>query len=569
MRASEYLKRGLLLIPALLSFHCANQLPPGGGEADLIPPKIVSTYPENRTTGFGDNYFEIEFSEYVDKRTFKDAIFISPPVDGNLEVSWTNRYARVFFPSELRPDMTYSISIGTDVVDYNNRNRMDSAFTFAFSTGEKIDNGKIEGFVSDEKPSGIMLFAYRIEGDTIDPSIHKPDYISQAGTNGYFKLDYLAYGKYRIFAVKDEFRDRVFQPEQDLIGMPHTDIPLSEEDSAFYGLNYVMQKIDTTGPKLFSAVMTDRQHILLTLSEEADTSAYKRENFSITDSAYRKIANPLFVFKGRTKEKELVLVTDTLFREEESYYLLSENLRDRKGNLSGTDTVEITVSVKPDTLKPVIYSTEPNIYSDKIDFAYPEFIFRLDDATDMFGGAKPLAERISFGDTVGNRIKFDFRRLDDGSYMIKAAEELKPETYYEIKFMKEDIKDAAGNSYRDSLYNYAFKTITGLEFTGLSGTVKYADTSKNPLLILRNKDEKKLVYRQKLKSDATFEFERIVPGTYFLTLVHDENGNGEIDAGFPYPFVPAESFSTFREEIKLPARWSVTNFNFIYNERIF
>jgi len=149
MRASEYLKRGLLLIPALLSFHCANQLPPGGGEADLIPPKIVSTYQENRTTGFGDNYFEIEFSEYVDKRTFKDAIFISPPVDGNLEVSWTNRYARVFFPSELRPDMTYSISIGTDVVDYNNRNRMDSAFTFAFSTGEKIDNGKIEGFVSD------------------------------------------------------------------------------------------------------------------------------------------------------------------------------------------------------------------------------------------------------------------------------------------------------------------------------------------------------------------------------------------------------------------------------------
>ncbi len=29
---------------------CANQLPPGGGEVDKIPPEIIYSYPENGTT---------------------------------------------------------------------------------------------------------------------------------------------------------------------------------------------------------------------------------------------------------------------------------------------------------------------------------------------------------------------------------------------------------------------------------------------------------------------------------------------------------------------------------------
>ncbi len=57
-----------------LLLGCANQLPPGGGEVDKIPPEIIYSYPENGTINFKDDYIEFEFSEYVDKRSFKDAI---------------------------------------------------------------------------------------------------------------------------------------------------------------------------------------------------------------------------------------------------------------------------------------------------------------------------------------------------------------------------------------------------------------------------------------------------------------------------------------------------------------
>ena len=70
------------LIAALpiLFFRCANQMSPGGGEVDKIPPEIIEVYPEVGTTNFSDNYFEITFSEYVDKRSVQDAIFISPAI---------------------------------------------------------------------------------------------------------------------------------------------------------------------------------------------------------------------------------------------------------------------------------------------------------------------------------------------------------------------------------------------------------------------------------------------------------------------------------------------------------
>ncbi len=79
------------LIFILLSFiliKCANQLPPPGGEPDSIPPIVVEFYPPNGTINFDENYFEIEFSEYVDKRSVTEAIFISPFIEGAFEYSW-------------------------------------------------------------------------------------------------------------------------------------------------------------------------------------------------------------------------------------------------------------------------------------------------------------------------------------------------------------------------------------------------------------------------------------------------------------------------------------------------
>ena len=180
-----------LLISFLLS-TCANQLPPGGGEVDKIPPEIVEVYPVDGTTNFSDDYFEIGFSEYVDKRSVQDAIFISPAIEGEKEYDWSGKYLRVYFPAALKEKTTYVITIGTDAVDYNNKNRMAEAYTFTFSTGNEIDRRVVTGKVYDTKAEDVMIFAYRTDQEwrrkmndtTTNLLVAKPDYISRQEKKG-------------------------------------------------------------------------------------------------------------------------------------------------------------------------------------------------------------------------------------------------------------------------------------------------------------------------------------------------------------------------------------------------
>jgi PBP1b-binding outer membrane lipoprotein LpoB len=51
-----------MLAAAVLFAGCANQLAPGGGEIDRIPPEIVETYPADGAVNFNDEYIEFGFS---------------------------------------------------------------------------------------------------------------------------------------------------------------------------------------------------------------------------------------------------------------------------------------------------------------------------------------------------------------------------------------------------------------------------------------------------------------------------------------------------------------------------
>jgi len=65
----------------VIIWKCANQLAPTGGEVDRIPPEVVEVFPADGTINYEEQYFEITFSEYVDKRSVQDAIFISPSIE--------------------------------------------------------------------------------------------------------------------------------------------------------------------------------------------------------------------------------------------------------------------------------------------------------------------------------------------------------------------------------------------------------------------------------------------------------------------------------------------------------
>lgn len=544
-----------LVIYLFFLVSCANQLPPGGGEIDITPPEITSVFPQEGTINFDENFFRVWFSEYVDKRSFREAIFVSPAIEGEIEVSWTGRRATVTFPKGLRDDFTYVVTIGTDVVDVNNRNRMAQAFTFSFATGDKIDKRSISGKVYDKDADGVMLFAYRVNDDTTDYLNAKPDYISQVGKDGTFTLNGLAEDSYRIFAVKDQLRDLLFQAEMDRIGMPYSDIQLRDYDSAYTGLNFFLMSADTTKPRLISAVMTDNRHILVTLSKPADSTIITASNFSIIDSTDNSEFTILHAFKGNTKPEELVLITENLLNLENNYFLRADRLIDQAGNLYFDDYAPLTVSDRLDTSTVKIFKTFPSDLN-KVDFKNVKLRFYFDDAF-----AKESAEAtINFTDTMGVRVPHSIRFPDDATIEIIPESNLRVDADYLVTLDFKLIKDVSGN-FKDTVTVYKLRTISGLEFTGLSGKV-VAENLDHFILVLESVETKEKNYKTNVSEKGEFTFERIDPGKYLMWGFYDSNQNNKYDHGYPSPLVYAERFFVYKDVLELRPRWSITDIVF-------
>ena len=556
----EFIKEKLKYIPILfliISWQCANQLPPSGGGIDLVPPKIVKTYPQNGTVNYNKDYVEFEFSKYLQNRTLQEALFISPAIKGELKFDWSGTSVKIYFPEKLRENTTYIITVGTDLKDYNNGNPLAEAYNLTFATGNKIDNGEITGRIYAEQPSGTLLYAYVIGDSAINPVVKKPDFVSQSGNDGMYKILGLAPGYYRVFAVDDKSGSFLYDPQQDKIGIPFQDVHITTKDSLFSGLDFFLSNRDTLKPRIQSAIMTDVDHLFLTFSKDIDTSMIKSSNFFIYDSTSNKKFKVLYAYKGNKKDNEMNLVQTNKFPAKDEVYLIVKKITDKLGNQFENDYSIITLGDRPDTTKPGIFNVIPSPNTNQADYEDQKFSFYVSDAID----SNLVKTGITFSDTSGIRIPYSIHFYDDASFYIQSEKYLTARTDYLIKLDLRKFKNAAGKYY-DSVYTYKFQTINGLDFTGVTGRVHEKDSVKFPVLVLQGIDNRKNIYYQKPDSTKKFKFTRITGGKYRLWYFNDTDQSGNYTIGNSYPFKPAEKFSFYPDTLNLRPRWTVTGIDF-------
>ncbi len=542
----------LIILTFIFINSCAHQLPPGGGELDKIPPEVVEIYPLDGTINYDDNYFEIEFSEYVDRRSLKDALFISPNIEGRLIYEWTGTSISVEFVEGLKEDVTYTITVGTDLVDRNNKNRMASSFTFSFSTGSTIDRRTISGRVYSDDQEGVLIYTYKMDEDVDTLLKRKPDYVSQTGNDGSFKLYGLGESNYRLFAIKDEYRDLIYDLNLDLIGLPNQDISLQGSDTSFTGIYFRLFKADTTAPRLLKGIMTDERHILATFTEKIDDDLLTSDNFYVIDSTTNKQSAITFVFSKQGKFDEIVLVPEIKLESENDVFLIAKILKDTVDNKYANDFVQLTVSDRPDTIPANVTASEPENYS-TVDFIDPKIKFYFNDGFRK----EDIQRNITFTDTLYKGVPFKISFNDDATMIVSPLKNLITEKDYIIKLDLNAFVDAAGNK-QDSIYEFKFNTISGLDFTGVNGKLLNVHFHKNPVLVLENIDNEKLKY-QKNVSEEDFTFERVEAGKYLLWCYFDEDSNYQYSYGWPDPIKFSERFSVYSDTLKLKPRWVITD----------
>jgi hypothetical protein len=553
-------KKSELIFLLMLSFlsGCANQMAPGGGEVDKIPPTVIESFPKDGSTNFHENYLEIKFSEYVDRSSVQNAIFISPALQKGFEYSWTGKTLEIDIKDTLLSNTTYAVTIGTDVADLNNRNKMAESFSFVFSTGDRIDKGKITGMVRNEKISDVMVYAYQIEKD-FDPAKIKPNYISQIGESGKFSLVGLRDGEYKILAMRDNLKDYLYQRNEDQFGVQSKKISLvTPQVMEVNNVDFFLTKEDTIAPKLSAAFMKDRNHLIVEFSEGIDSSKIDRNNFFIRDTVSNDKIIPSYFYKADLKPNQFYLG----FKDTSSFknYLLTANdFADIQGNLTRMDRLPFVYKADKDTFPNRIVKVFGDIFENKIDYEKPFVRIQFLDAIDSI----EVASRVRIEEKKHN-IPFELTKVDDALYCLHLLQKLKQGADYLLKF---DVKNYSDISRKmvDTIYQHKFTSTSELDYSGVSGLITSNDSTQN-YVIIESINPPKKTYQQKVDAKKKFDFKKVIPGKYLAWVYKDRNKNGKYDFGKIKPFSFSEEFKYFPDTLNLRARWPVGDVNIMLDK---
>lgn len=206
---------------------CAQINVLSGGAKDESAPVIDSakTYPLNGQTNFSGNVVHLKFNEYITLVKPNDNILVTPRPTVAPTFDAHNKTLEIIFNEPLTDNTTYTINFNHAVADITERN--DSIFQYVFSTGDYIDSLAIFGEVTDgftNRGSEDFLIALypmqdEIQFDSI-PYKLKPTYIAQADASGNFKLNYLKYGVYFLFAIEDKNKNLLLDNDEEFAFLP-------------------------------------------------------------------------------------------------------------------------------------------------------------------------------------------------------------------------------------------------------------------------------------------------------------------------------------------------------------
>ena len=343
-----------IMVVALCIYACANRGYPEGGPKDETPPQVVEEVPLSYTTNFKAKRVNIYFDEFVQLNDINNKFIFSPPVKKDPKVSLKGKYVQVAIPDSLRENTTYSLDFADAIVDNNESNPL-GFYRYVFSTGERIDTLELGGTVvnaeSYEPVMGVLVALYEKQGDSI-PLKELPDYIARTDSSGNFRLTNLREGHYRVMAIEDANRDKMYTPESEMFAwMDTTVFPVVEPATRVDTFRVIEKIVEADTILRDSIVRTDYlaygpSNLYLRLFLEKLTQLYMVED----DRKEREQLNFIFSIPGENGLE--VTLWDTLATEPlpQDWYF--------KEHSAGNDTLTLWIKdstvYKKDTLNVIL-----------------------------------------------------------------------------------------------------------------------------------------------------------------------------------------------------------------------
>lgn len=539
VRANRRDFRVLYVLVALGLSSCAKMGAPPGGPEDKTGPLLVSNYPEVNAVNVPRSMVaRLEFSEPVNRSSVEAALFLSPDPLQRLRYRWRGQILELVYLDELEEDRTYVISVGNQAKDLRG-NPTGETFTIAFSTGSRIDRGRVEGWVTDqETPQGVSIWAYVPPTESgIDPSSKSPEYRIQPDETGRFRLGYMRAGAYRVFAIVDRDRNGLWNPSVEPIGLPPWDVSVTDTTVSWVSFKLAIQ--DTVPPALRSVKEVHPFEIQLRTTAPVDTlSAVFVSQAGDTTHALDEYAD--------------VEESDTwhVFTEERlaaGKWLATAAGTSQFGEM-WADTESLEVRDRADTTRPKILSSDPpikgrarNVLPDlTLEYAEPVVL----DSTGLADAYLIDPDR----DSVTVRFQQQTPRIvhviPDSAFI---------PGNYSLTLNGAAIRDMSGNDFGDSTMELRFGFYT-LDSLG-SLRIKFSASSHRYVLDLFAVKGHERIETRVITAPTDVVYADLPAGKYTLEIIRDINSDSSYTFGRMAPWQFSEPYIVPPDTISIRAKW--------------
>jgi hypothetical protein len=587
MNRSMVARLFLFTVLFFLIAACAKISSPSGGLRDRTPPVVIKSVPLNGKKNFRGKTISITFNEYVVLDKISEKLMVSPPLKKKPGVFLRGKSVVTEFEEELKDSTTYTFYFQDAIKDLNEGNVLEN-FKFVFSTGPVIDSlsvtGNVYNSVNLEVPQKTMVLMYREMADSAVQK-HLPEYISMVDQFGYFRIDNVRAGKYRLYALKDVDNSKNYNLVEEEFAFMNSPIEVSPEK------NLIPVLKDTTKIKTETKVSKETKGNKEKVSVQ-DTVGLKGENQLILFAALKKshyltgssrsqkyqmlytLSLPpdtmKFEFKIPGSEKNSYILersinNDTLKVWLSDSALFSQPLLTTLVKYPFTDSVG-TLGYKEDTIqmrfvmprvprgikvKKTKFSFETNI---KNGVMKPGQNIVLKSQTPF---SQPDTSRIRLFQLLDStRIKIPFRLISDSinscRYFLNAS--LLPAKKY--LFIADSV--SFGNIYNE------YSDSTGIKFSVREVesycklTLNIDSTNGSSIIQLLNNTEK-LVSETYIKRDGKVVFPLLESGAYRIRAIFDLNGDGKWTTGDFTSGRQPEPVSYYPDEIYIKTNFEIDN----------
>lgn len=515
---------------------CASQSPLTGGERDVVPPKLVNSFPKTGSVNVSPQQIDFEFDEFVQVKSLNQKLIVSPPLKNQPELKQRAKGFSLILKDTLKPNTTYNFYFGDAIQDLNENNPL-LDFSYVFSTGSEIDTFKLLGIVKDAytlSPEKDFLVAlYKDTTDSV-PLKTKPDYITRTNATGIFHFNYIKAGQYKIVGFSDKNTNYLLNPENEKIAFLKNTFTIknSQDSLKLFSFNedrtkQFIKKIERKTPYKIEIIFNTKSEFKPSIIP--DTIKILDYFSSVNnDTLWVFLKDSLQYFADTINLKIKYYKTDSL----QNHYSVIENHSINWLDKDKYKTMPIKHQWKIQN-KSKINSKEP------LSIIFNEPVLLEPNAIEIYDSLNTLPLSVS----------------KDSFYLLKWNIDAKLTEGKKYRLILNQL--FVKNNYFHSLKNdtLSFETMQLEDFANLKLNIKLPENENYIIELLSEKGD--LIKSWKINTSTTLNMQQLFPGKYTLRAIEDNNNNGKWDNGFYILHQLPENIYYYNQTFQLRANWDL------------